>query len=336
MARRDRTTGLPRPHAAERPLQARPRLRLSEGVVRLGILGSAVALLLIVIGVFAWQWYREHVAMPRATVLTVGDRKVTLGYFTDRLPQFIVANGSTDVGIAVQGLLGKIEEEELTILLARELGLEPTQQDVTQSIAESLGESVGGKGSAFDRLYRQELRITGFSDGTYRRVAAARLANERLLDHYQEEVGTEGELLTLRVVAVADEAKANELKSRIEAGEDMGSIAQRESTDQASRQQDGLLDPQPLALLPDPVRQALTVATPGTLVGPLAVNDAFWVVRLERRERGSYTETQRRDLAQQRLDRALTELKSRTLVRRDLSSAETDWALRHADFPSGS
>ncbi|GBD24145.1 Foldase protein PrsA 1 [bacterium HR29] len=336
MARRDRTTGLPRRQHAERPLQAGPRVRLSEGVVRLGIIGTAASLLLLVIAIFAWQWYRENVAMPRATVLTVGDRKVSLAYFADRLPQFMVANGNRDTGIAVQGLLGKLEEEELTILLARELGLEPTDEEVTQSIAESLGVPVGGRGSSFDRLYRQDLRITGFSDATYRRVAAARLANQRLLERYQEEVGTEGELLTLRVIAVDDEAKANELKVRIEAGEDMGSLAQRESTDQASRQQDGLLDPQPLALLPEAVRQAVGEAAPGTLVGPLAVNDSYWLVRLERRERGTYTDVQRRDLAQQRLDEALAELRSRTVVRRELSSEETDWALRHLEFPSGS
>lgn len=335
MARRDRTTGLPRRRAVERPARARSRLRLSEGVLRVGILGVAVALLLTVVGVFAADWYRENVRMPGATVLVAGDRTVTLRYFTERLPQFAIANGSTDLAIATQVLLGKIEEEELTVVLARELGLAPTPEEVTRSIAESFGVPVGGKGSAFDRLYRQELRSTGFSEPTYRRVAEARLAHQRLLDRYKEEVGTEGELLTLRLVALADEGAAKEVKARVEAGEDMGAIAQRESTDQASRQQDGLLDPQPLDLLPEAVRQAVAEASPGTLLGPLEVNDAFWVVRLERRESGRYSDTQREQLAEQRLQRALAELKGRVTVRRDLSSKETEWALRHADFPKG-
>lgn len=335
MARRDRTTGLPRRHVAERLPATRPRFRVSEGVVRLAILASAGGLLLLVIALFAWQWYRENVGMPRATVLVVGDRRVSLGYFADRLPQFVVANGSTDLAIATQSLLGKIEEEELTVLLARELGLEPNEEEVDQSIAESLGVPLGGKGSAFDRLYRQELRTTGFREGTYRRVAKANLAHQRLLDHFGKEIGTEGELLTVRVVALADEAAASDAKARIEAGEDMGSLAQQESLDQASRQQDGLLDPQPLDLLPESVRSVLADASPGQLLGPFAVNDSYWVVRLEQRETGSYTDQQRRDLAEQRLNRALAELRSRTLIRRELSSEETDWALRHFSLPSG-
>lgn len=335
MARRDRTTGLPRRHAAERLPTARPRFRVSEGVVRLAILASAGGLLFLVVALFAWQWYRENIAMPRATVLTVGDRRVSLGYFTDRLPQFVVANGSTDLAIATQFLLGKIEEEELTVLLARELGLEPNDEDIDQSIAESLGVPLGGKGSAFDRIYRQELRATGFRESTYRRVAMANLAHQRLLDYFEREVGTEGELLTVRVVALADETAANDAKARIEAGEDMGGLAQRESIDQTSRQQDGLFDPQPLDLLPEVVRPVLAEASPGQLLGPIAVNDSYWLVRLERRERGNYSEQQRRDLAEQRLDRALAELRTRTLIRRELSSEETDWALRHFSLPSG-
>ncbi len=338
MSRRDRTTGLPRARPAARteaPASAR-RLALPEHWLRFGILGVAVLLFLVVLGLLAYNWYDENIGKPRATVLTVGDSTVSLGYFADRLPAFALANVTADPTVLVQALLNKIEEEELTVALAKELGLAPTEDEVMQWIADSFGVPLGGKGSAFDARYRSELRSTGLSDSSYRRLATANVANERLLEHYRELVGTEGELLTLRVVMVDSEEKARELRERIEAGEDMGTIAQLESLDEATRQNDGLRDPEPLELLPEALQTELAEASPGTIVGPVHINDGFWIVRLERRERGELTDEQRTSLAERRLQEALDELRTRIVVRRDLDPDEVDWALRHFKLPTGS
>ena|GEM_PF-1154386 len=338
MSRRDRTTGLPRARPtirAEAPASAR-RFALSEQWVRLGILGAAVLLFLVVLGLLAYNWYDEHIGKPRAAVLTVGDSTVSLGYFADRLPAFALANASADPTVLVQSLLNKIEEEELTVALAKELGLAPTEEEVMQWIADSFGVPLGGKGSAFDTRYRSELRSTGLSDSSYRRLATANVANERLLEHFREVVGTDAELLTLRVVMVDSEEKAREIRERVEAGEDMGTLAQLESLDETTRQNDGLRNPEPLELLPEALRTELAEATPGAIVGPVEINDGFWLVRLERRERGELTEEQRTTLAERRLQDALAELRTRITVRRDLDPDEVEWALRHFELPAGS
>lgn len=339
MTRRDRTTGLPRPRERARTDHGPTFLgiRWGEGHTRFLILGGAVLLLALVLGIMGYRWYDENVIMPNRTVLSVEGQEFDLAYFTERLPGFAQANPSLSQGFLEPALLTKLEDEALTIIAARERGIDLSDDAVTQWIADDLGVPVGGTGSSFDTLYRQRLRTLGLSNSDYRRLATAQAANEKLLAALRDERGATGEMYTLRIVSLSDRDAAEAIRQRIENGEDMGTIAQTESNDLQSRQQDGLTQPTPTELLHDNVQAALVDQPEDTLLGPIEVGNNFWIARIERvQEDGTYTDAQRDQLAQHDLDALIDETRTKHAdqIHRSLGTDEIRWAYDHVDAPS--
>jgi peptidyl-prolyl cis-trans isomerase C/foldase protein PrsA len=336
MARRERTTGLPRPRRRERAVSGRrfAGITWDERHVRLGIIGVSAALLFLVLALFGNRCYEDKIGRPNSVVLTVGDQKVKLSYYADRLVQFLQAQQGTGTSVATaeQALLTKLEEEALTIEVAKDRGITITDDDVTQAIAEDLGVPAGGSGSAFDSLYRQRLKTLKISDSNYRRLTRASVANKRLLDSFSQEVGSTGELVTLRAIVVNDRATADAIVQRLQGGEDFGTIAQTESSDLDSRQRDGLMQPQPAQLLPDSVRTAIEGKSAGQdLIGPVEVQNNFWVFRIDKRDPGGqYTDQQTTQLAQIKLDAAITAKRTSLKITRNLSDSDITWAEKEA------
>ncbi|GAB4329569.1 MAG: hypothetical protein Kow0010_14030 [Dehalococcoidia bacterium] len=330
MARRERTTGLPRPapRGSKRATET-TRFGLSEHALRLVILGGAAFLLVLVLGIFAYRWYDDTFQRPNKVVLTVADEQFKLGYYTDRLLPWLQNSRDTSLAVAQRRLLEKLEEEGLTLVLARERGITISDDDITRAIADELGVPVGGAGSSFDRLYRQRLQTTGMSDSNYRRLVAAQVADTRIRDQLREEIGTTGETVMLRLVVVDTEEEATTVLGRIEAGEDMGSIAQVESTHVQSRQQDGLYTTPPV-LLTEEVQEAIVGQEPGALIGPIESGGSFWVIRIERRDpEGTYTEAQIDQLVDLRFVELLEEARTRIPIERKLTDDDIRWAEDH-------
>jgi hypothetical protein len=338
MTRRDRTTGLPRQRERATAAQQRTFLggRWGEHHTRFAILGAVALLALLVLGMIAYRWYDENVAMPNRVVLRVGNVEYDLAYFTERLPSFAQANPSLTAGFREPALLSKLEEEAIVILAARERGVDLGESAVTAWIADDLGVPVGGSGSSYDTLYRQRLRELGLSNGDYRRLATAQLADEQLIAILREERGELGEMYTLRVVSVPEQEDAQAIRDRIEAGEDMGTIAQTESNDLTTRQEDGLTEPTPSELFQDNVQAALVGSEDGTVVGPVEVGDNFWILRVERVQAdGTYTDNQRDQLARLDVNAIIDETRETITIERSLGSEEIDWAYDNLDV-SGS
>ena len=300
--------------------------------MRFAILGGVAALLLLVLGTLGYRLYDNNFAQPRSTVLTVGGQTVSLRYYTDRLFTFASDNQSSGQSLPLleQALLAKLEDEELTLLLAKTNGVAISEEDITNQIAVELRVPVAGAGSSFDTLYRDKLKTTKMSDGHYRRLTRVTIANDRLLDKFEKDGGTTGETVAVRAVVSNSKVTADAVLARIKAGEDMGTVAQTESIDLNSRQKDGVLDPQPVALLPESIRSALAAVKDGEIVGPVDAGGNFWVLKVENRDaQGILSTTNIRQLAQLKLDNAIKELKTTTNTKRSLDSSDTKWAESH-------
>ena len=333
MARRERTTGLPRAKRRDR-VDSRRRVGgvpLDERSARFAIIGLVGILFLLVVGLITYRVYDENIGRPNKVVLAVGEREVQLEYYTARLLPFAEANPGSSTAITAQALLGKLETEELTILLARERGIVITEDDITEAIAADLGVPPGGSGTAFDQLYRNRLRTLNVSDRHYRRLTLASVANDRLLEQFREEVGTTGEMVTVRGVALETEEEATAVAERARAGEDLGTIAQLESSDLATRSSDGLYPPRVLSLYPEGMIEAMGGTTDGDILGPVEAEGSFWVFRVERREaEGTIPEDQLGAVVQDRLDDAIAEFRKGVEISRSLSASDIDWAVSHA------
>ena len=306
--------------------------RGGEGTARLLILGVAVLLLVIVAGAFAYRIYANNVLRPNNVVLTVGEDKVKLSYYTDRLYEFALANAQVSVPLLQSSLLAKLEEESLTVQLAGDRGIELSDEAVTQAIADKLGVPVGGNGSPFDSRYRAELKRVGMSDGNYRRLSRAELANSKLREQIALDVGDTGEMVTLRAVASISEAESNAVLERIKGGADMGTIAQTESLDLGSRATDGVQSAAPPLLFPDELQAALEGKADKEVFGPVEIGTQWWVFSVESRDpEGVYSEAQKTTLADVKFEEALDAKRATLTITRSLSASDANWAREHTD-----
>lgn len=337
MARRERTTALPRRHertnlghGGRRVLGMNWDLRHTQ----LAILGSVVALGVLVFGLFVWNWYNDRYVRPNETILTVAGADVSLRYYTDRLRPWLEANAAsgTPSSLLEQSLLVKLEDEELMLLIAQDRGITITDEDVTNAIAEDLGVPVGGDGSQFDNLYRQRLKAVAMSEGNYRRLVKAQVANDRVKAQVTTDIGDTGEFVTLRTIVLSSQEKADEIRAKIAAGEDMGTLAQTESLDLTSRQLDGLMVPDPPGLMPEAVRTAIDGKAEGELLEPVQVQNNWWVFKIEKREPASpYSDNNKSQLANLELVRLLDAKRTATQaeIQRSLGADDIRWAEEH-------
>lgn len=330
MARRERTTALPRSRPRGKRGEQAPRfagVAWTEQRLRALIIGGAGVLLIAVLGAFAFGIYNEQVLRPQQVVLQVGDEKTRLNYYADRLLPWLQENSSSGVSTSVleEQLLAKLEEESLTLLLAEERGITISDADINQGIADSLG-ITGAGGASFDALYRQKRDELKMSDASYRDMVKASIAHDRLLAEIRDELPAEGEQFELRTVVLNSKEKADEIFGRIEGGEDIGSVAQSESNDLDSRQQDGIMPPEPAELLPANVRAAVQGKNRGDLLGPVEVAGNWWVFRIERKENIPFTEAQRDQVAELELKKLIAEKRPQVSIKRSLDASDVNWA----------
>ncbi len=338
MARRDRTTGLPRPKVRETTAKAggfSDRLR-DEGTLRIALIGGAAVLLVFVLGLIGWRWYDQTFRVPEKVIIRVGeDHEYKLKYYADRLYPYVqtVAQTGTSVAIAEQQLLRILEDEALVRILAAERGITVSDEEITTEIAAQLGVSAGGAGSSFDTLYRQRLQTVAMSNENYREWTESQVYADKLTDALIAELGETTEMVTLRAVVSASEEDALAIKERIEGGEDMGTVAQTESTDLTSRQKDGLFDPEPPQLLPESIQEAIDGVEAGTtLIGPIQVQNNWWVFRVEERDPDATpSETQKNQLGAILLEEAAAEKRTQVTITRNVSADDLRWAEQNAE-----
>jgi peptidyl-prolyl cis-trans isomerase C len=207
---------------------------------------------------------------------------------------------------------------------------------VTAYIAEELGTTPGGSGTTFDTLYRQRLRQTGLSDSEYRDLSRASLANDKLIEELETALGDTGEHVTLRAIIVQTQEEAQAALDRVKGGEDMGTVAQEVSADLTSKQEDGLLPATPRDLFPEAVETAIADQDEGALLGPVEVNNGWWVVRVETIDPdATYTDAIKTQLAGLQLTDMLNEAKTGADIERSLSDGDIEWAYRHLPSQGG-
>lgn len=332
MARRERTTGLPQHRRRQRASSGWDvsGVHLGEGQVRWGILGAAGLFLLFVFGLFGWNYYDEHYRRPNSVIVRVDNEKVTLGYYADRLATFLVANQGSTTPVAEQALVAKLEEEALTVAIAKDKGIDLSNAAIDEAIATALGVPLGGDRSAFDRAYRNQIATLHMSTAHYRKLITARAADQKLRDLFQSEMGDKGEALTLRQVVLAQKDQADAVLARIASGEDIGDIAQAESIDIVTRQADGLNASIPPLLLPQAVREAVAGKSVGDLLGPVEVDGSFWVVHIEKRDvEFTFSDTQKAQMAQISLDDAIAQKRKTATITHSFDPEDATWAEEH-------
>ncbi len=302
---------------------------MEGGLFRLAVLGVCVVFAAGVVFALLAAVYHERWGHGRETVVAVADEKFSLSYYADRLYQQALANPGDSLGIAEQNLLRKFEEEGITLALAKERGIDLSNTAINGAMAETLGVPFGGSGSAFDSALRSRLRSLGMSEGNFRKLTTAETADKKLSELLKAEVGESGEAITLRAVVLSTKDQADVILKRIQAGEDMGTVAQTESADLQSRAQDGLKEPQPTALMDAAITTAIEGKATRELVGPVQVGTQWWLLRVESRDPVfKYTDAQKTQLADKKVTETIQAKRPQLKIKRDIDSGDIDWAVK--------
>ena len=325
MTRRDRTTGLPTESRTD-PSQTKGNFFRSLQTVRYAVITLTLVLLIFVIGFFVYRIYEKD-NWGEKTILSVGDETFSLQYYADRFFHYAQNNQGIGVPILQESLLFTLENEAIINILAEEKGIVVDKGLIDEALETLFGvpQKVLGKNNQDFVMYLEmQLEITGMEQSSFERFIAVGEAEKLLLSELKREMPVGGELLTFRSVVVATELDAADVFTRIQSGEDMGSIAQTNSLDRIGRQNDGLIT-KPPSLISEKFFSVLeNLEIGGVSSRPIQLDENLWaVIRYEKLLTvQAYSEEHLNDLAMQNLTDLVKNARARVMIKRNLSSED--------------
>jgi parvulin-like peptidyl-prolyl isomerase len=203
------------------------------------------------------------------------------------------ADGAFRRDVQAQILTSLIHSEVLEDWAA-DLGIEATEEEV-KAQRDDVVEQLGGE-EAFQQALEQNglteadaeelLRQQVLQQELTQEVAGTPLTDEEIAAFYEENKETRfGGTATARHILVEDEKTANDLRRRLEQGEDFAALAEEFSTDTGSGAQGGQLPPYSRGQTAPEFDEVLFSAPVGELVGPVQTQFGFHLVEvLERSE----------------------------------------------------
>lgn len=211
-----------------------------------------------------------------------------------------------------QQLLSSLVFQELIRSAADELGVEVTDEDVEGEWQTQIG-FAGSEEALLARI--EEL---GLSEEAAREQLEAQLLRDRVQQHFTDEVEvseaelrdvyeqrlTEFELATYGEIVVASQEEAQAIVDLLAQGADFAELARTRSMDPAAAASEGGTVTRRLGQIDPAIVAALTEATPGEVIGPVATADGrFRVLEFDSFDTVSFAEvrdTLRDEVAAQR------------------------------------
>jgi parvulin-like peptidyl-prolyl isomerase len=123
--------------------------------------------------------------------------------------------------------------------------------------------------------YLSALRVFGVNEATVRAVRQAQLYRERLRESFANQVAPEQEQVWVRHILVSDQALAEQLLGRVQAGEAWEALAAEFSEDESNKDQGGDLGWFARGMMVEPFEQAAFAGEVGQVVGPVQ-SDFGW------------------------------------------------------------
>ena len=243
MPKKRRQAKIPTP-AWERPRGALGSRILGRGGQFYGAVAVAllIAVAVAIIGDAFLTDYIEKQRRPGSTAIAVDDTRFRLDYFSNRLKMYVGQFGGqgTDAAQPASALPAVAEsliQEAIVLRFGGELEVSANEQEVTEGIASRI--AVKTDDPAFTLSFKQEVIRSGLSEREYRRMVEAIILAEKLRANFQKDVPKTAESVHFRQIIVSTDAKAQEIRDRLEAGEDFAALAAENSLDPATKDSGG-------------------------------------------------------------------------------------------------
>ena len=128
--------------------------------------------------------------------------------------------------------------------------------------------------------YLSNLKIFGVDEATVRAVREAQLYREQLRESFADQVQPEQEQVWARHILVADQTLADELLTRVQAGESWEALAAEFSQDESNKDRGGDLGWFTRGAMVEPFEQAAFEGAVGDVVGPVETDFGWHLIEV--------------------------------------------------------
>jgi parvulin-like peptidyl-prolyl isomerase len=196
------------------------------------IFGSGILIIVAVLGVFGAgvynRWYIPEYKPLRETVIEVNGIKFDMDYYIKML-KYYAGTSTQYIQFMADYVITIIEQNELIRQESMELGISVSEEEVDKAL----------------KSYNPPL------SKDYRDVARTQLLVSRLRDEYfDKQVPVSAEQRHIFAMFLESESQVNEVKARLEGGEDFSKLAGELSLDSTSKTKEGDLGWHPRGVLP--------------------------------------------------------------------------------------
>jgi parvulin-like peptidyl-prolyl isomerase len=209
----------------------------SEHLGRKGLI-QAVALYLVLVGlIIGLPYYWKILAPRRQVVLQVGDVSITSQDLIKRLRLSPPQGGSNQLE-SVTSLLQEIQNQELIRQEALKQKITLSQEELDREIKRRVTASAPAEGK-FEELYGSLLRRLGLTEKEFQAWVEADIFRGKLFQAFFQKTPDQAEHIRLSVIVLGTAAKAEEIRIRLQKGEDFARMARENSIDLASAKRGG-------------------------------------------------------------------------------------------------
>jgi parvulin-like peptidyl-prolyl isomerase len=229
-------------------------------------------------------------------IATVNGEAITRGDFENEWSEMKRFFGSNDANAAMfQGnTLYRMINAALSISLAKQKGLSVSDADIDKAIAEQKKDRSGKAVPESD--WQKMLEFKGVTEAELRDSLRTSLLPAALFETFKSQVkATDQDLLATydqvkarRIVInklpeAPAKAKLQKIVEEIKKGADFAAMAMEKSTDSATRFNGGDMGYFATDVMPEAYAKALKSAKRGQLIGPVAVDDGYALLKVEDR-----------------------------------------------------
>ena len=236
-----------------------------------------------ILGVVAFGYYDTKIAIRTAPVARVGDVAIPARDLARELA-LVRQQGLTVDQLAYYAptILDQMVNDELVRQEAGRRGLEATPEEIDQALRESLNLQAGDE-ARLQELYEARLQELKMTDREYKGFLEAGILLRKLTDVIGSDIPQEQDQVHLLVILAQDEAGANALLARIQAGEDFSLLATTESLDQEAKANGGDLGWLPRGVRTD-IEEAAFALPVGEVSQPVQTTQGYYLIKVLGRE----------------------------------------------------
>lgn len=309
------------------------------------VVAVTAAVVLVVLGLVGYGYWDTYIRPAHETAVRVGSRDYNMIYFVKRLKLAFndptrPAPAAAEIAELPTRLTADIIDEEVFVQRAGTLGVSVPDSEIDGYMAERLAAPFTRNDAGevqysrtLENAVRNRLRPSGLSVAEYRRALHGQRLRQEVRRHFDQGLAEALPAVRFRQIAVADEAKARDLKGRLDGGGDFAALASSDSDDTATKSDGGLKDWTLKGLLAPEIEQAAYTLPPGQVSEPVKSGDRWYLLKVEERtESRQVTDRERATLADKQLSDWLTARRDELGARGYLDDRERlDYALEHSN-----